>query len=165
MSRPNLFGMEPSALAAVVDDLGEPGYRARQIHGWLYTRRVRRLADMSELPKALRSRLEERFSLKWPEVSERTLSFDGTRKYLFRLDDGVTIEAGPSRHNNSQGFYLYAFEPGGNRVEVYNSGFFVFAPDFEPVVWDEQTRGTGVYWGAALPESFLNYATPDVEEK
>ena len=77
------------------------------------------------------------------------------------MEHGITIEAGPSRHNNSQGFYLYAFEPGGNRVEVYNSGFFVFAPDFEPVVWDEQARGTGVYWGGALPESFLNYATPE----
>ncbi len=77
------------------------------------------------------------------------------------MEHGVVIEAGPSRHNNSQGFYLYAFEPGGNRVEVYTSGFFVFAPDFEPVVWDEETRGTGVYWGGALPESFLNYATPE----
>ena len=93
MSRPNLFGMEPSALTEVVDDLGEPGFRARQIQGWLYARRARRFAEMLELPKALRARLEERFSLKWPDVAERTLSFDGTRKYLFRLDDGATIEA------------------------------------------------------------------------
>ena len=93
MSRPNLFGMERSALATLVGDLGEPGYRARQIYGWLYARRGRRFADMSELPKALRARLEERFSLGWPEAAERTLSFDGTRKYLFRLEDGATIEA------------------------------------------------------------------------
>lgn len=75
-------------------------------------------------------------------------------------ENGVLIEAGPSKHNNSQAFYLYSFEPGGNRVEVYTSGFFVFAPDFEPVVWDEETRGAGVYWGAALPDSFLDYGTP-----
>ncbi len=66
-------------------------------------------------------------------------------------------------HNNSQGFYLYSYEPGGNRIEIYTSGFFVFAPDFEPVVWDERSRGTGVYWGAALPDSFLDYATPNTE--
>ncbi len=75
-------------------------------------------------------------------------------------ENGVFIETGPAKHNNSQAFYLYSYEPGGNRVEIYTSGFFVFAPDFEPVVWDETARGTGVYWGGALPESFLNYATP-----
>lgn len=78
------------------------------------------------------------------------------------MENGITIEAGPSKHNNSQAFYLYSFEPGGNRVEIYTSGFFVFAPDFEPIVWNEEDRGNGVYWGAALPDSFLNYATPDV---
>lgn len=79
------------------------------------------------------------------------------------MENGVPIEAGPSKHNNSQAFYLYSYEPGGNRVEIYTAGFFVFAPDFEPIIWDEKTRGGGVYWGAALPESFMNYATPDVD--
>jgi catechol 2,3-dioxygenase len=77
-------------------------------------------------------------------------------------ENGVFIEAGPSKHNNSQGFYLYSWEPGGNRVEVYSGSYLVLAPDFEPIVWNEQERGTGVYWGGALPESFLHYATPDV---
>ena len=77
------------------------------------------------------------------------------------MENDVFIEAGPSKHNNSQAFYLYSYEPGGNRIEIYTSGFFVLAPDFEPVIWDEQTRGTGVDWGAALPESFLHYATPE----
>lgn len=76
-------------------------------------------------------------------------------------ENGVFIEAGPSKHNNSQAFYVYSYEPGGNRIEIYTSGFFVFAPDFEPVIWDEKSRGTGVYWGAALPPSFLDYATPN----
>ncbi len=80
---------------------------------------------------------------------------------IFR-ENGVFIEAGPSKHNNSQAFYIYSYEPGGNRVEIYTGSFLVFAPDFEPVVWDETARGTGVYWGEALPESFMHYATPDV---
>ena len=80
------------------------------------------------------------------------------------MENDIFIEAGPSMHNNSQGFYLYSYEPGGNRIEIYTSGFFIFAPDFEPVIWDEQTRGTGVYWGAALPDSFLNYATPTEQD-
>jgi len=75
---------------------------------------------------------------------------------------GVFIEAGPSMHNNSQGFYLYTYEPGGNRIEVYSGSYLVFAPDWETVTWNEEERGTGVYWGGALPESFLTYATPDI---
>jgi len=74
----------------------------------------------------------------------------------------IFIEAGPAKHNNSQGFYLYAYEPGGNRIEVYTGSFLVFAPDWQPVIWNEAERGTGVYWGGALPDSFLSYATPDL---
>lgn len=77
-------------------------------------------------------------------------------------ENGVFIEAGPSKHNNSQGFYLYTYEPGGNRVEIYSSSYLVMAPDWEPVTWDEEERGTGVYWGSELPDSFINYATPEV---
>ena len=78
-------------------------------------------------------------------------------------ENGIFIEAGPSKHNNSQGFYLYSYEPGGNRVEIYSGSYLIFAPDWEPVLWDERERGTGTYWGAELPPSFINYATPDVE--
>jgi len=78
-------------------------------------------------------------------------------------ENGIFIEAGPSKHNNSQGFYLYSYEPGGNRIEVYSESYLVLAPDWQPVLWDEEQRGTGVYWGAALPESFITYATPTVE--
>ncbi len=81
---------------------------------------------------------------------------------IFR-ENGIFIEAGPSKHNNSQAFYLYSYEPGGNRIEVYNSGFFVFAPDFEPIIWNEENRDGGVYWGAKLPESFATYATPVID--
>ncbi len=80
---------------------------------------------------------------------------------IFR-ENNIFIESGPSKHNNSQAFYIYSYEPGGNRVEIYTGSFLVFAPDFEPVVWDETARGTGVYWGAPLPDSFMHYATPDV---
>lgn len=78
-------------------------------------------------------------------------------------ENGIFIEAGPSKHNNSQGFYLYSYEPGGNRVEIYAGSYLVFAPDWEPVTWNEEERGTGTYWGAALPDSFIQYATPNVQ--
>lgn len=77
-------------------------------------------------------------------------------------ENGIFLEAGPAKHNNSQGFYLYCYEPGGNRIEIYAGSFLVFAPDFEVVRWNETERGSGVYWGGALPASFLSYATPDM---
>ena len=79
-------------------------------------------------------------------------------------ENGIRIEAGPSKHNNSQGFYLYSIEPGGNRVEIFAGSYLVFAPDFEVVTWDEHERAGGVYWGGKLPESFLTYATPDLPD-
>jgi 23S rRNA (adenine2503-C2)-methyltransferase len=85
--------MGRDALAALVAERGEPAFRARQIYGWLYQRRVRAIDAMANLPKPLRAALTEEFGLRWPDVAERALSFDGTRKYLFRLEDGATIEA------------------------------------------------------------------------
>jgi len=87
---------------------------------------------------------------------------DVLRAATVMKENDIFIEAGPSMHNNSQGFYLYSYEPGGNRVEVYSGSYLVLAPDWEPVIWNEDERGTGVYWGSALPESFLNYATPNI---
>ncbi len=77
---------------------------------------------------------------------------------------GIFIEAGPAKHNNSQGFYLYSYEPGGNRIEIYAGSYLVFAPDFEVVRWNERERAGGVYWGGALPDSFMTYATPDLPD-
>jgi 23S rRNA (adenine2503-C2)-methyltransferase len=48
---------------------------------------------MENLPKALRAVLASDFEVRWPEVAERALSRDGTRKYLFRLEDGATVES------------------------------------------------------------------------
>ncbi|HET7294819.1 MAG TPA: 23S rRNA (adenine(2503)-C(2))-methyltransferase RlmN [Vicinamibacteria bacterium] len=92
MARPNLFGMGKDALAALADELGEPSFRAGQLYGWLYKKRVRDLGAMSDLGKPLRARLGERVELRWPPVAERARSQDGTVKYLFRLDDDATIE-------------------------------------------------------------------------
>jgi 23S rRNA (adenine2503-C2)-methyltransferase len=93
VSRPNLFGMSRDALAALLAEKAEPAFRARQIYGWLYRRRVRGVDEMANLPKALRAALAGGFDLRWPELAQRELSFDGTRKYLFRLDDGAAVEA------------------------------------------------------------------------
>jgi len=78
------------------------------------------------------------------------------------VDHDVPIEAAPSKHGVAQGFFLYGFEPGGNRVEVTTGGYFVFDPDHEPVTWTAAERARGQYWGVQTIESFHTYGTPPV---
>ena len=126
-----------------------------EIGSWLSPTAVHHQVAFVKDVKGGRGRLHH-FSM-WVDNREDVL-----RAATVLTENGVFIEAGPSMHNNSQGFYLYSYEPGGNRIEVYSGSYLVFAPDWEPVTWNEEERGTGVYWGGALPESFLTYATPDI---
>jgi 23S rRNA (adenine2503-C2)-methyltransferase len=91
--RANLFGRERDAIAAELAALGEPAYRARQVYIWIYKKRARSFEAMTDLGKDLREELGRRFLLRWPDLAERKLSYDGTVKYLFRLEDGATIES------------------------------------------------------------------------
>lgn len=79
------------------------------------------------------------------------------------MDNGIFLEAGPAKHNITQAFYLYMYEPGGNRVEIYSSGYLIFTPDWQPITWRKTHRGRGVYWGGTLPESFKTYGTPVID--
>jgi catechol 2,3-dioxygenase len=81
------------------------------------------------------------------------------------LDNDVHIEAAPSKHAIAQGFFLYGYEPGGNRVEVTTGGRFVYAPDEPTVVWTEADRAKGQAWGVQTVATFHTYGTPPVEER
>lgn len=72
---------------------GKERYRARQIFKWLYQKDVTSFAEMTNLAKDLRQELEQNavISALTPEAVE--VSRDGTRKYLFRLGDGNTVES------------------------------------------------------------------------
>jgi catechol 2,3-dioxygenase len=80
------------------------------------------------------------------------------------LDNGVYIETGPHKHAVQQTFFLYVYEPGGNRVEVANAGArLILAPDWKPIVWTEEERKKGQAWGLKTIESFHTYGTPPVD--
>ena len=80
------------------------------------------------------------------------------------LENGVFIETGPHKHAVQQTFFLYVYEPGGNRVEVANAGArLILAPDWKPVVWTEAERKKGQAWGLKTIESFHTHGTPPVE--
>jgi catechol 2,3-dioxygenase len=82
------------------------------------------------------------------------------------LDNGIFIETGPHKHAVQQTFFLYVYEPGGNRVEVANAGArLILAPDWKPIIWSEDERKRGQAWGLKTVESFHSYGTPPVDEE
>ncbi len=88
-----VYSLTPDELTAAVADLGQPRYRADQVRQWLYGKRVTAWDAMTNLPRDLRESLAGRFALERPAPVERQVSRDGTRKFLFALADGATIES------------------------------------------------------------------------
>jgi catechol 2,3-dioxygenase len=77
-------------------------------------------------------------------------------------DADIFMEAGPARHAITDSTYLYCYEPGGNRIEIYSGGYLQFAPDVRTVVWHTSEYYAARWWGAPLPESFFLYGTPAI---
>lgn len=78
---------------------GEKPFRAAQIYEWLYEKRVSSYDEMTNLPKSLREKLNEHFTLSTLSVITKQQSKDGTIKFLFELQDGFSIETVLMRHN------------------------------------------------------------------
>jgi catechol 2,3-dioxygenase len=76
------------------------------------------------------------------------------------VDHAVAIELAPARHTIGSGFFLYGFEPGGNRVEVTTAVDFVYDPDPPLRTWTAAERAAGIGWGTAFPETWRSYGTP-----
>ncbi len=82
------------------------------------------------------------------------------------LENGVFIETGPHKHAIQGTFFLYVYEPAGNRIEMANAGArLILDPDWPTVVWTEQERKKGQAWGLKTIESFHTHGTPPVERK
>jgi 23S rRNA (adenine2503-C2)-methyltransferase len=73
--------------------IAEPSYRADQITHWLYQKRVNSFAEMTDLPRALRTKLAHDFSFDNIDTLRVLGSKDTTQKFLFRLSDGNLIES------------------------------------------------------------------------
>jgi len=81
------------------------------------------------------------------------------------LENGVHIETGPHKHAIQGTFFLYVWEPAGNRVELANAGArLILQPDWETVTWTEDERKKGQAWGLKTIETFHSHGTPPVEE-
>jgi 23S rRNA (adenine2503-C2)-methyltransferase len=72
--------------------INEPAYRAKQVYQWLWEKSARSFAEMSNLSKDLRNKLDENFAINVVEVNSSQLSNDHTIKSAFRLYDGNIVE-------------------------------------------------------------------------
>ena len=94
--RPNLVGLTRpqlrDALIAAGTSEAQAKMRTGQVWQWLYHWGVRDFAAMTNLAKAYRALLAEAFDIRLPEIVERKISTDGTRKYLLRIDGGHEVE-------------------------------------------------------------------------
>lgn len=93
MSKIDIKSMLPEEIEVALKELGQPKYRAKQVFAWLHSG-VERFDEMSNLPKALREILDEKFYIANVEIVRRLESkLDETVKYLYRLRDGEYIES------------------------------------------------------------------------
>ncbi len=93
MSSPNLVGLLPAELEDLAVELGASRYRGRQLATWIYRKGVVDLDAMTDLAKEFRTALAERAEVALPDVERVTPSQDGSRKLVFRLQDGARISA------------------------------------------------------------------------
>ncbi len=92
-TRRELTDLERPALEAAFSGAGIPAFHARQVFGWLGRRGATSFAEMTDLSRDLRARLDAEFRLSTPRVARKDVSSDGTTKFLLELGDGKLIES------------------------------------------------------------------------
>lgn len=90
--RKSLLGMSLIELKATVKELGMPAFTAGQIAKWLYEKHAGSIEEMTNISKANREKLEEKYQVGCAGPIDEQKSKDGTIKYLFPTEDGKFIE-------------------------------------------------------------------------
>lgn len=90
--RTNLLDLDRQGLSGFFAGLAEKPFRSEQVTKWIHQSGVCDFARMTNLGKALRSRLDEIAAVELPQIANEQVSTDGTHKWLLRLSDGNCIE-------------------------------------------------------------------------
>jgi 23S rRNA (adenine2503-C2)-methyltransferase len=91
--KPNLKDMSLEEIEVFISNFGKEKYRARQLMKWLYQLNAGSFGEMTNLSKAFRIQIQELARIADPEIERTQISKDGTKKILFRLEDGLFIES------------------------------------------------------------------------
>ena len=93
MSATNLLELTPDEIVTLVEGLGQPKYRGRQLATWVYVKGVADFGAMSDLPRELRDQLSSLAVVSPPDIAQRQVSRDGSTKLGLRLGDGRMIQS------------------------------------------------------------------------
>ncbi|HJA29376.1 MAG TPA: 23S rRNA (adenine(2503)-C(2))-methyltransferase RlmN [Candidatus Olsenella pullicola] len=88
----DLHTLTRGELQELLAAMGQPKFRAKQVEEWVWEKNAQSFDEMTNLPKALRDALGERLTLGGTTEVARQVSADGSRKYLLRYPDGVSVE-------------------------------------------------------------------------
>jgi 23S rRNA (adenine2503-C2)-methyltransferase len=91
-ARRSLIGLSREELAAEIEAVGAPAFRARQLWHWIYHRGAADFSAMTSLSKDFREELSQQFTVARPGVAQAQHSLDGTRKWLLKFEDGNEAE-------------------------------------------------------------------------
>ena len=90
--RENIYNTSFAELKSFFIDLDEKAFRAEQLWNWLYVKGIDELSGLNNISKNIINKINEQYYLSQFKVSRSLLSKDGTRKWLFKLEDGKEIE-------------------------------------------------------------------------
>lgn len=88
----DIRSLSKEVLAEQFKALGEPGFRAKQVYDWLWTKACTHFEEMSNLPKSLREKLNESYAINAVQIDQSQFSADKTIKNTFKLYDDNIIE-------------------------------------------------------------------------
>ncbi len=94
-----LNSLTQQQLTELMEQMGQPAFRAKQIFRWIHEKQVTDFFQMTDQPKSLLEQLSQRFELVQLVVARRQQSKDGTIKFLFQLPDENCIETVLMRYN------------------------------------------------------------------
>ena len=91
----SIYGYTMENLAKEMVELGQKSFRATQIYGWLYQKRVGKIDLMSDVSASFRETLKESYTIGLPSIIKQQVSYDGTVKLLLELEE---LMLSPSFH-------------------------------------------------------------------
>ena len=94
MEKIDILSLSISELVSVFSELGFPKFRAKQVYEWLHKHCVQSFDEMTNINKAMRAQLDEKFAILTCRIERKLVSsLDNTVKYLYELYDGEFVES------------------------------------------------------------------------
>ena len=92
MEKHHLLAVPPRLWAKLLEELGSPRYRSKQLQSWIFQQHKTSFQEMGNLPQALREQLSSHYTLQTLSEEKKQVSKDGTVKWALKTQDGHGIE-------------------------------------------------------------------------